>query len=307
MNPKLLVLCGPTATGKTKLAVSLARVYGAELVSADSRQVYKGMDIATGKDVSLTGTTALWMVDVVYPDEPFSVSHYVSQARSIIADIHKRGKLPIVVGGTGFYIQALISPFETIDIPPNDALRDELQDLPVDALRRKLAALDPGAWEQMNESDRTNPRRLIRKIEIRTAGKTAQNTYKQSGYDTLILGLTAPNDYLFPIIDKRVDKRVEEGVIDEIERLLHSGYSWDLPSMSGLGYRQWYGYFMSDAKEKASLVPAIVQQWKYDEHKYARAQMTWFKKMRGICWFDVSDPSYETEVTRRVSAWYTSH
>lgn len=305
MKAKLLVICGPTATGKTRVAAAIARQWKGELISADSRQVYKGMDIATGKDVKAAGDVPLWMIDVAYPNEPFSVSRYVQEARSVISGIFSRGNRPIVVGGTGFYIKALLHPFDTIDIPPSGKLREELRDLNAGELGVKLQTLSVKAWEDMNDSDRRNPRRLIRKIEILSSGTKMKTSFSSPDWDVLLIGLTAPSAYLFRRIDERVDKRMEEGVLAEIQGLLDAGYVWDLPSMSSLGYRQWYGYFTGDPRSRDSLVSSVVSQWKYDEHKYARRQMTWFRRMPGIEWFDITDPSYEARVARRISAWYT--
>ncbi len=307
MNPKVLVICGPTATGKTKLSVALARSFGGELVSADSRQVYRGMDIATGKDLHEVGNMPLWMIDQVNPDQEFSVSQYVIGAQKAIEDIHERGKLPILVGGTGFYIQALTHPLDTIDVAPNVSLREELKHASVAELVERLVKLDVQTWKDMNASDRVNPRRLIRRIEILSSGSKTTSVAHVMRYDALIIGLTASHEKLYQRIDRRVDARMKAGVLDEVKLLVSAGYAWDLPSMSGLGYRQWYGYFTVGVRERAALLPSIIQQWKYDEHRYARRQMTWFRKMEGIVWFDTGTSAYATEVERKVRAWYTEN
>lgn len=270
---KVLVLCGPTATGKTALAAVLAKKFNGELVSADSRQVYRGMDIVTGKDrpASQQGgpDVPIWLYDVADPDEEFSVSHWVKLARGAIADIQKRNKLPIVVGGTGLYIHALIHPFETIDVPPDYPLRKKLGTLSVPELQNLL----PGV--RMNQSDWNNPRRLIRKIEISRSEKgTARQENK---YDVFVVGLTAPLVMLDKRIDDRFKKRVRQGMKKEI-KILFKKYSKELPSMSAL---------------------------ELNEHAYARRQMTWFRKQKGIHWFDVSDPDYPGKVAAAVGAWYT--
>jgi len=307
MNPKVLVICGPTATGKTKLAVALARSFGGELVSADSRQVYRGMDIATGKDLHEVRSMPLWMIDQVNPDQEFSVSQYVVGAQKAIEDIHERGKLPILVGGTGFYIQALTHPLDTIDVAPNVSLREELKHASVAELTKRLIALDAHTWKDMNASDRVNPRRLIRRIEILSSRSKAPSVAHVKRYDALTIGLTASNEKLYQRIDRRVDARMKAGVLDEVKLLVSAGYAWDLPSMSGLGYRQWYGYFTVGVRERAVLLPSIIQQWKYDEHRYARRQMTWFRKMEGIAWFDTGSSAYTIEVEQKVRAWYTEN
>jgi tRNA dimethylallyltransferase len=254
---KLLVICGPTATGKTALAAALAKKFNGELISADSRQVYRGMDLVTGKD---RPDVPIWLYDIVNPDEEFSVSHWVKLARAAIHDIQKRKKLPIIIGGTGLYIHALLDPFETIDIPPNKKLREELQKLSVLELQQMTTR------DTMNNSDWNNPRRLVRKIEIAAGMK--KNVQKETYYDPLLIGLTAPLPVLDARIDTRFQERVKQGMDKEAEALLKK-YSKDLPSMSAIGL---------------------------NEHAYARRQLTWFKKQQGIHWFDCASPSLLADV-----------
>lgn len=283
---KLLIICGPTATGKTALAVKLAKKFNGELISADSRQVYKGMDIGTGKDYESLEGIPIWMYDVVAPNEEFSVSHFAILARKAVADIVKRKKLAIVIGGTGLYIKALTDPFETVDVPPDKILREKLAHASVGEIQDMIS---PDILGVMNQSDMQNPRRLIRKIEIEKAGKSK---IKRVGYNTLSIGLTATMSFLYKRIDKRVNERVEKGARMEVERL-RKQYSWDVPAMSALGYRQW--------REPEG----AIERWKLDEHAYARRQMTWFKKQPGIVWFDITDSRLVSKVAEAVRAWYT--
>jgi len=264
---RLLVICGPTATGKTAIAAMVAKKFNGELVSADSRQVYRGMDLVTGKD---RPDVPIWLYDVVSPDEEFSVSHWVKLARGAIDDIQKRNKLPIVVGGTGLYIHALLHPFETINIPPDTALRARLQTMSLVELQAMTTRGD------MNESDWNNPRRLVRKIEI--AGSKKWRTKQENTYDAFVIGLTAPLVMLDKRIDERFKKRVRQGMKKEI-KILFKKYGKELPSMSAIGV---------------------------NEHAYARRQMTWFKKQKGIRWFDVTDPEYMNRMAAAVAAWYTT-
>lgn len=231
---KLLIICGPTATGKTALAAGLAKELNGELVSADSRQVYRGNDLETNKE---RPGVRIWLYDVVNPTEEFSVSHWVKLARAAIADIRKRGKLPIIVGGSGLYINALLHPFETINIPPDRHLR--ARGLTVRQLQQMIRR------GNMNDSDWNNPRRLIRKIEI--SGNKRKQRKDESA---LIIGLTAPLPILYKRIDDHLKKRKEMGM-------------------------------------KEILV---------NEHKIARKQLTWFKKQKGIHWFDCTSPTLLTDV-----------
>jgi len=353
-----LVICGPTATGKTALALRLAKKFHGELVSADSRQVYRGMDIGTGKDLpskliphnsylitqcqnrsyklssyDIEGIP-LWLYDVVDPDGEFSVTHYEILAHTVIEDIRKRGKLPIVVGGTGLYIKSLLSPIETSYIPPDKNLRKILKSYSLEDLQGKLQKEDSSLWDEMNTSDRLNPRRLIRKIEIaryKRDKKTKDSKTRlhqaclpaRQGFggqavramkieeNILLIGLTASYPVLYKHIDKRVENRVKHGIINEIKTLLEKGYSWDLPSMNTFGYKEWRDYpRMSNVKYQMSnereLQKNILQKWKWDEHAYARRQMTWFKREKGIVWFDVTKPSFREEVETAVKQWYTT-
>jgi tRNA dimethylallyltransferase len=327
---KLLIVCGPTATGKTALALRLAKKFHGELVSADSRQVYRGMDIGTGKDLPVnlksqisnlkikfksntyiipyyeTKGIRLWMVDVVDPDGEFSVAHYEILAHTVIEDIRKRGKLPIVVGGTGLYIKSLLSPIETSYIPPDKNLRKTLEFYSLEDLQEKLQKEDSSLWDEMNTSDRLNPRRLIRKIEIARykRDKDIKIVRYKERQDVLLIGLTAPHKTLYKRIDERVEKRIKQGIINEIKTLLEKGYSWDLPSMNTFGYKEWKNIFF--LTHNSSLVTHAIERWKYDEHAYARRQMTWFKSEKGIVWFDVTKPSFGEEVEAAVKQWYTT-
>ena len=298
---KLLVISGATATGKTAIGVHLAKMFDGELVSADSRQVYEGMDIGTGKDLKELKGVPLWMIDVVKPDEEYSVSHFTLQATAVIDDIQKRNKLPIIVGGTGFYIRALLHPFETLHVPPDGVLREELSDASIEVLQEILQSLDTHVFSAMNASDQMNPRRLIRKIEIASGSSPRGPLGELQGDllekdDVLHIGLTAPLKELYRRIDVRVEKRVAQGMKVEIQTLLRFGYSWDLPSMHALGYIQW--------KDAASEEEAITR-WKYDEHAYARRQMTWLHKEKDIVWLDVVNSQFKDSIEKLVGEWYT--
>lgn len=300
---KLLVICGPTATGKTSLAVKLAKKFNGELVSADSRQVYKGMDIGTGKDHPKD--TIVHLLDVVEPDEEFNVAKYYQLAWPVIRDIWKKGGLPIVVGGTGFYIKAIVDGIESLGIEPDWELREKLRNQKTEELKNMLKKLDPERWQKMNESDRQNSRRLIRAIEIATA-KSSKSTTKNAiaenvaKFNLLMVGLSAPNKTLYQRIDERIKERLRQRVEDEIRRLLDKGYTWESSVLGEtLGYREWQPFFKGKATKEE-----VIKRWKFDEHAYARRQMTWFKKDLRIHWIDIIKRNWKEEVELLVKRWY---
>ncbi len=298
---KLLVICGPTATGKTNLGIFLAKKFNGEIVSADSRQVYKKMDIGTGKERS--DDVEIYCYDVADPKGEFSISHYLKEAKKAIKTIYAKGRLPIVVGGTGFYIKGIVDGIPTVGIHKNRALRKQLSGKSVDELFEGLSQIDPVKAGSLNASDKKNPRRLIRAIEV--AQYLIDHQPSQSRMidarttDVLFIGLSAPKQFLDARIDKRVDQRVNDGMKKEIENLLAGGVAWHDQSMFSLGYRQYRDYFEGGIDE-----PHVIDEWKKEERKYAKRQMVWFKKDRRINWFDISEPNYPKKVEKMVEKWH---
>ncbi len=323
---KLLVICGPTATGKTSLALRLARKFNGEIVSADSRQVYRGMNIGTGKDLpvnaeaksknfgtAITSKLSYYEIDgvkvfgydLVDPKSEFSVSRYLKIAPKIISEIIERKHLPILAGGTGLYIKGVVDGIETVNIPKNTKLRDKLKDRSAGELFESLAGLNSSKAASLNSSDRKNPRRLVRAIEVSQFlidHKLSMNRFINSGkYNVYFVGLTAPKEFLDKKIDARVDDRVEKGIKKEVDKLLNSGVSWKKQSMMSLGYRQWEDYFEGAVDEKHA-----IDRWKREEKKYAKRQITWFKKDKRIKWFDITAKNYPSNVEKIVKKWYDS-
>lgn len=306
---KLLVICGPTATGKTALAIALARKFNGEIISADSRQVYKGMDIGTGKEwdrsLPVGRQIKIWGYDIVSPAKGFSISQYLKFAKKAISNIAKRGKLPILVGGTGFYIKGVVDGIPTVSIPRNGDLRKNLEGRGVGELFEMLAQIDSVRAGQMNSSDRKNPRRLIRAVEVATwkleHGESGQSHVASSKQLTLMVGLAAPRDFLDRKISQKVQERVRVGMKEEIQKLISLGVDWGDQSMQALGYRQWRDNFEGEAPEGV-----VINEWKKEEKKYARRQLTWFKKDKRINWFDVTDNNYPKSVEKLIKKWYSS-
>lgn len=320
---KILIICGPTATGKTKIALHLAKKFSGNILSGDSRQVYKGMDVVTGKDLPVNAKlqitnikwdgkkigywetrdgVRIWLVDLVEPTESFSVSQWVNAAQKVIHNLWKEKELPIIVGSAGFYISALLDGIETINIPPDEKLRKKLKNKKAEELLGILRKVDYQRAARLNESDRKNPRRLVRAIEtsLWQKGHKFPNRKKLKA-DVLMIGLIASRDVLQKRIDKRVEKRLKQGAVGEVKELLNSGVSWENESMTGTGYRQMKPYF----EGKMSL-DETERNWKIAEHQDAKKQFTWFKKDKRIRWFDITSPKWRTKVEKVVENWYNN-
>ncbi len=328
---KILVICGPTATGKTALALFLAEKFRGDILSADSRQVYKRMDIITGKDLPVSSklqispaspseagranvkwsrkrirywetqkTVRIWLVDLVEPWQDFSVSQWVGAAKKVIYNLWKEKKLPVIVGGTGFYIKALLDGIETIDIPPDEKLRDRLKNKKTEELLEILQKSDYQRAISLNESDRKNPRRLVRAIEIALRRGSRQiPAHKELEADALLIGLIAPRGTLRKRIDRRVEERLKQGALGEAKKLFAKGVSWNSEAMTGTGYRQLRRYF--GGKETLSGAVAL---WKTAEYRDAKKQLTWFKKDRRIKWFDITGSKWREKVEKTAGDWY---
>jgi tRNA dimethylallyltransferase len=321
MANNLLVICGPTATGKTALGIALAKKFNGEVISADSRQVYKGMDIGTGKDIPVNSKfqsansklgyykidgIKIYGYDLVSPKEEFSVSDYLKFAKDAIAYILNRNKLPILVGGTGFYIKAVTDGVPTASVPKNNDLREKLSSKSAYELFESLSLIDSFKAGSLNTSDKKNPRRLIRAIEVAQylldhklpIPKIINNDL----VDALFIGLSSSKLALEERINKRVDQRVTDGFQDEISDLLKAGVSWSDQSMLSLGYRQWRD-FLEGGVEK----DVVIAEWKKEERKYSKRQMVWWKNDPRVCWFNIDEPDYQENVENMVKKWYISN
>ena len=299
MSNKLLIISGPTATGKTDLAISLAKKYHGELISADSRQIYKGLDIGTGKDHPKN--IKINLIDLINPDESFSVAQYQKQAEELTSEIHSQNKLPIIVGGTGQYIDSIVNPQKsTYSIRPNNFLRFFLNKLSTSTLQKIYRFLDKKTFDSLNNSEKHNPHRLIRKIEIKLSFpvETRHRHVSTNDLNILHLSLTAPTSFLYPRIDTRVQKRLDIGLLDEIKKLLKK-YSWDNPGLNTLAYKEFKNYL----NNKKSLNECI-NIWRFHEHGFARRQITWFKKQKNIIFIDISKPKYISKIQSIVKKWY---
>jgi tRNA dimethylallyltransferase len=290
-RPKLIVIAGPTGSGKTALGVELARRFGGEVVNADSRYLYQGFSIGTAKP-SLEERRGVphHLIDILAPDDDFSLARYQHLANSAISAIVGRGNLPLLVGGTPLYINAVIEGWRIPAVPPHPHIRARLQaegeEFGVAWLSQRLAAADPPAAERCG----VNLRRIIRALEIYEVTGIPMSQLEGKGprpYHTLELGLTRDRAELYAAIDRRVDSLIEGGLVDEIRTLLASGIAPDVPAFSSIGYRQ----LLPSIAGEESLATGIARI-KHDTHRYVRHQETWLRNNPRLIRIDVGEANW---------------
>jgi tRNA dimethylallyltransferase len=290
-----LVILGPTATGKSDLAIQLAKKYNGEVISADSRQVYTDLNIATGKVTKkeMQGVPH-HMLDVISPKKNFSVVAWKEQVEKVIKDIQARGKLPIICGGTGFYIQSIVDGIILPEVPPNPKLRKKLEKLSLPELVSILKKLDP---KRLKNIDAKNPVRLIRAIEIATELGSVPKVKKQkTSYDFLQIGLMLPDLVLQKNIHTRLLSRMKQGMIKEAHDLHTKGLSWKRMHELGLEYRYVADYLQNKLTKTEFLQRLETEIW-----RYAKRQMTWFRRDQRIKWFHPKDvKSIKKEIHRLI-------
>lgn len=287
-KPTVIVICGPTASGKTALSIELAKKINGEIVSADSMQIYKEMDIGSAK-VTIDEMQGIkhYLIDNVYPNERYSVANYKQDAKEAIEEIIKRGKTPIVVGGTGLYIDSLIYEIEYKDIVINEEYRKELERIRdeqgLEVLYKKALEIDPEAMEKISANDF---KRITRVLEIYEAtGKTktqqeAESRLNEIPYDYKVFAIDYEREKLYERINKRVDIMIEKGLIEEVKSLL--GKYKEFPTaMQGLGYKEVKQYFDGELNEEE-----MIEKIKQESRRYAKRQFTWFRKNKQTIWID---------------------
>ncbi len=307
---KVLVILGPTATGKTSVSICLARQIGGEIISADSMQVYRYMDIGTAKasEEERMGVRH-YLIDEVDPDQDFSVAKFQSLALKYIEEVFSRGKIPIVVGGTGLYINSLVQGYDFADIAPNNRFRERLRRLAEKKgnsyLHAILKKVDPVSAEKIHEN---NLKRVIRALEFYKHAKkpiSQEQGRLDSGngeYSYILIGLTMDRKKLYERINRRVDLMVEKGLEDEVRRLLDMGYGRELVSMQGLGYKEMAAYLRGEATSHEA-----VNLIKRNTRRYAKRQVTWFKRLKDVCWIDVEAFRNKLEIVENIKHYIATY
>lgn len=297
--PKLVVVVGSTASGKSALGIRLAQRFHGEIVSADSRQVYRGLDIGTAKVSAQEQALAPHhLLDVVDPWQVYTVAQFQREAIAAIDDILARGSQPLLVGGSPHYIQAVIDHLDVPQIPPQPELRAQLLALPHAELLARLAELDPHCYATI---DQQNARRVIRALEVCIiSGKpfSQQRSTSAPLYEPLLVGIHWPREVLYARIDQRVDARMQQGMVHEVQTLLEQGLSFERLESLGLEYRFVGRWLHGDFPDEATMV----QRLKYAIHDFVRRQLTWFRREQRIVWVQGGEDG-EEEAERIVRAF----
>ena len=307
MKKPLIVLTGPTAVGKTKASIGLAKALNGEIISADSMQVYKYMDIGSAKIRSeeMQGIKH-YLVDVLEPEEEFNVVRFQQMAKKAMDEIYAKGKIPIVVGGTGFYIQALLYDIDFSENDEDTSYREELEHLATDKgaqyIHDMLREVDPESAESIHAN---NVKRVIRALEFykQTGKKISDHNEKERGkespYEFCYFVLNDDRKLLYDRIDSRIDKMLEEGLLEEVSALKNKGYTKDMVSMQGLGYKEILDYLNGEYS-----LEEAVYILKRDTRHFAKRQLTWFRRERDVIWIDKNEYDHDEETILDVMLSY---
>ena len=301
---EIIAIAGPTAVGKTKYAIAAAKAFDGEIVSCDSMQLYKYMEIGSAKPTAEERAEAVHhLVDEIDPKESFSVAKYEKMAKDAITDIFSRGKTPIVSGGTGLYLNSLLYDMDFGNAPKNEELRSNLEKeaelFGAEYIYGKLMEIDPEAASRIHPN---NIKKVIRALEAAATGNKITDfincTKKCTDYDAILIGLTRNREELYERINLRVDKMVAEGLFKEVENLLEMGLTEDDISMKGIGYKEIIGYFdgLYDRQEAIRLI-------KQNSRHLAKRQLTWFRRYGDMKWFNISDYQNDDEAIEDILTW----
>lgn len=284
---KVIIIGGPTASGKTSLSIELAKRINGEIISADSMQIYKDMNIGTAKpkEIEMQGIKH-YLLDIITPEERFSVADYKTKAKEAIKEIIKKGKVPIIVGGTGLYIESLIYEIEFLQIETDLKYREELEQIVkekgLNYLYEKALKIDP---ESMKKISRSDQKRILRVLEIyhqtgKTKSKIDQDSRKEPEYDYKLFAINMQRDILYDRINKRVDIMLQDGLVNEVKEI-YEKYKEFPTAMQGLGYKEVIEYLEGNINYEQ-----MVEKIKMESRRYAKRQITWFKKYEDIIWID---------------------
>ena len=298
MKKPLVILTGPTAVGKTALSIRLAKEIGGEIISADSMQVYKGMDIGSAKILpdEMQGVPH-YLIDELVPDEEFHVVRFQQMAKAYLQKIYQRGHIPIIVGGTGFYIQALLYDIDFTENKNDDAYRQEMEQLAAEKgaeyLHQMLAEVDPRSAQDIHAN---NVKRVIRALEFyhETGQKISEHNEKErqktSPYNFAYFVLNDDRNRLYHRIDQRIDIMLDDGLVEEVRALRAKGYTRDMVSMQGLGYKEILDYLAGEIS-----LEEAVYRIKRDTRHFAKRQITWFKRERDVIWLSKEEFQYQDD------------
>lgn len=307
MPKELIIIAGPTAVGKSAVSIALAKRTGGEIISADSMQVYNKMDIGSAKlcPDEMHGIRH-HLIDILEPTGDFNVSIFREKADAAIKDIRSRGAFPIICGGTGFYIQALLYGIDFAEGETDAGLRSYLEaegeNVGMESMEKRLRSFDPVSADIYHG----NLKRIIRAIEYHEltgrlmSDKNAEERSREPVYDAAYFVLTMPRDILYERIDKRVNLMMEQGLVDEVRSLIAMGVTRDMTSMQGLGYRQIYDYLNGEY----DLETAVIEIKKQTRH-FAKRQITWFKREKNVTWIDVSEYERYSDPTDEIAKYMT--
>lgn len=299
---KVLVLAGPTASGKTELALCLARSWGGEIVSADSRQIYRGMDIGTAKpSTEEQAGVRHHFIDICEPDQDYSAGTYGREARACIARLQAAGRPPIVAGGSGFYIRALLDglPAPHASDPQVKAWwRQQIVELGAEAIHARLAQVDPASAARLHPND---TQRIVRALEVYQLSGQPLSAYKPGSekpadFTPVIIGLAWPREMLYERIDRRVDVMIGQGLIEEVERLRDKGYGLHLNALRTVGYQEVFAHLQGELSREEMI--ALIKQ---HSRQYAKRQMTWFRRDARVQWMNVEEMGKE-EMAKRITS-----
>lgn len=312
-QPSLVVITGPTATGKSKVGVMVAEKTGGEIVSADSMLIYRGMDIGTAKPtVAEMRGIPHHMIDIIEPDQNYSAALFQEEARAVIEKIYHKNKLPIMVGGTGLYIRAVIDDYDFSSTRGDKNIRKgllkEAAEKGPESLHCRLSEIDPRAASRLHPKD---TRRVIRALEVyHLTGKPISSYHKadkcaKPRYNLLMFGLTMDRNRLYRHIEQRVDKMIAAGLVDEVRGLFERGFNTELNSMRGLGYKEIVAYLMG----KLTLDQAV-EILKRNTRRFAKRQLTWFRRDARIKWYNIEEygghEDIAGEITKNIEGLFLS-